>query len=82
MRGVEKAAALTTAGLRATLLRPAHRQHVLGDRAVLEQPRTVYDICSEAWFDANNSRVSIQLICINENSAQEYAHLRVFPSAV
>ncbi len=43
---------------------------------------TVYDICSEAWFHADNSRVSIQLICINENSAQDYAHLRVIPSTV
>ncbi len=47
-----------------------------------EGGRTVCDICSEAWFDADNSRVSIQLICVNENSAHEYAHLHVFPSTV
>ncbi len=85
MRGVEKAAALTNtaAGLRATLLRPVHRQqHARRHRAVLEQPRTVCDICSEAWFDADSSQVSIQLICVNENSAHEYAHLCVFPSTV
>ncbi len=60
---------------------PAHGT-VLRDRTVLEKPRTVYDICSEAWFDADNSRVSIQLIFVNENSAHEYVHLRVFSSTV
>ncbi len=81
MRGVEKAAALTnTAGLRYSA--PLTDSTMLGDRTVLEQPRTVCDMCSEACFDADNSRVSIQLICINENSAQEYVYLRVFPSTV
>ncbi len=47
VRGVEKAAALTNtaACMRATLLRLAHRQHCARrHRAVLEQPRTVYEI--------------------------------------
>ncbi len=85
VRGVEKAVALTNtaACLRATLLRLAHRQHCARrHRAVLEQPRTVYEICSEAWCDADNCRISIQLICINENSAQEYAHLGVSVNCV
>ncbi len=81
MCGVEKAAALTnTAGLRYSA--PLTDSTVLRDTSVPEQPRTVCDICLEAWFDADNSRVSIQLICVNENSAHEYVHLRVFPSTV
>ncbi len=74
----EKAAALTNTAtwLRATLLHPLTDRTMLRDTELSWSSPERYDIFSEAWFDADNSQVSIQLICIKWKFSSSFFYSR------